>query len=80
MKVFLTGGTGFIGQPLTRQLLARGWEVIALVRKPDSAQARALSAMGARCVAGDVTDRESMRAGMTGLKPLYTMRRGMNWA
>lgn len=66
MKVFLTGGTGFIGQPLTRQLLARGWEVTALVRKPDSAQARALSKLGARCVAGDITDRESMRAGMTG--------------
>ncbi len=66
MKVFLTGGTGFIGQPLTRRLLARGWEVIALVRKPDSAQARALSKLGAHCVAGDITDRESMRAGMTG--------------
>lgn len=66
MKVFLTGGTGFIGQPLTQRLLARGWEVIALVRKPDSAPARALNKLGARCVAGDITDRESMRAGMTG--------------
>lgn len=66
MKVFLTGGTGFIGQPLTRQLLSRGWDVIVLVRKPDSPQARALTALGARCVAGDITDRESMRAGMTG--------------
>jgi nucleoside-diphosphate-sugar epimerase len=66
MKVFLTGGTGFIGQPLTRRLLARGWEVIALVRKPESAQARALRQLGVRCVAGDITDRESMRAGMTG--------------
>jgi dihydroflavonol-4-reductase len=66
MKVFLTGGTGFIGQPLTQRLLGRGWEVSALVRKPDSAQARALSKLGAQCVAGDITDRESMRAGMTG--------------
>ena len=33
MKVFLTGGTGFIGQPLTQRLLNRGWEVIALVRE-----------------------------------------------
>ena len=66
MKVFLTGGTGFIGQPLTRQLLSRGWEVIALVRKPDGAQARALKQLGAQCVPGDITDRESMRAGMAG--------------
>ena len=66
MKVFLTGGTGFIGQPLTQSLIARGWNVVALVRKPESPQARALTQMGVQCVTGDVTDRESMRAGMTG--------------
>lgn len=66
MKAFLTGGTGFIGQPLTRSLIARGWNVAALVRRPDSPQALALGKMGAQCMAGDVTDRESMRAGMTG--------------
>jgi len=36
MNVFLTGGTGFIGQPLAKALLARGWSVTALVRKPNS--------------------------------------------
>jgi dihydroflavonol-4-reductase len=66
LRVFLTGGTGFIGQPLTQCLLNRAWEVIALVRKPDSAEARALRNMGAHCVTGDITDRESMRVGMTG--------------
>ena len=66
MKVFLTGGTGFIGQPLTKAILARGWEVVALVRKPDSPQAHVLKKMGVQCVPGDVTDRESMRAGMIG--------------
>lgn len=67
MKVFLTGGTGFIGQPLTKALLARDWDVMALVRKPDSPEARALTRMGAQCVAGDVTDRETMRVGMAGV-------------
>lgn len=66
MKVFLTGGTGFIGQPLTKALLARGWEVVTLVRNPDSPQAHALTMMGAQCVPGDITDRESMRTGMAG--------------
>lgn len=66
MKVFLTGGTGFIGQALASALLARGWEVVALVRRPGSPQARVLAAMGAQCMAGDVTDRESMRSGMNG--------------
>jgi len=67
LKIFLTGGTGFIGGPLTQSLIARGWDVVALVRKPDSPQARALTRMGVQCVAGDVTDRESMRAGMNGV-------------
>jgi dihydroflavonol-4-reductase len=66
MKIFLTGGTGFIGQPLTKALLARGWSVVALVRKPESSAARALTRMGVQCVAGDITERESMRTGMTG--------------
>jgi dihydroflavonol-4-reductase len=66
MKIFLTGGTGFIGQPLTKVLLARGWRVVVLVRKSESPEARALTRLGARCVAGDITDRESMRAGMAG--------------
>lgn len=66
MKVFLTGGTGFIGQPLTKAFLARGWKVVALVRKPDSPQAQALTNLGAQLAVGDITQRESMRAAMNG--------------
>lgn len=66
MQIFLTGGTGFIGQGLTRSLLERGWKVTALVRRPESPTARRLAEIGARLVAGDVTDRASMRAGMAG--------------
>jgi dihydroflavonol-4-reductase len=66
LKIFLTGGTGFIGYPLTQAFVSRGWDIVALVRKPDSPQAHALATMGVQCVAGDITDRESMRAGMNG--------------
>ena len=66
MKVFLTGGTGFIGQPLTKALLARGWNIVALVRNPDRTQAQALKRIGAHLIAGDITQRGSMRAGMNG--------------
>ena len=66
MKVFLTGGTGFIGLPLTRSLLQRGWQVTALVRRPDSPQGRALAQLGVRCVQGDVTNADSMREAMRG--------------
>ncbi len=37
MRVFLTGATGFIGLHLCRRLVARGDEVIALVRSPKKA-------------------------------------------
>jgi dihydroflavonol-4-reductase len=66
MNIFLTGATGFIGQPLTRSLLSRGWSVTALVRKPDSPQVQALSRMGAQLAAGDITERDTLRAAMTG--------------
>lgn len=66
MRVFLTGGTGFIGQPLARELLALGWQVTALVRNPDGVQAKKLKQMGAELTGGDVTDRASMRSGMQG--------------
>src|SRR5690349_21187203 len=66
MRVFLTGGTGFIGQPLTQSLIRRGWEVTVLVRKPESPHAQYLSKFGASLAKGDVTDRDSMRTSMSG--------------
>ena len=64
MKAFVTGGTGFIGRVVVRKLLARGYRVTALARSEGGAAA--LRDMGAIVVRGDVTDRESMRAGMSG--------------
>jgi dihydroflavonol-4-reductase len=66
MRVFLTGGTGFIGKPLVRALRQRDWDVIALVRRPDSPEARAIGNLGAQLLRGDITDRESMREAMQG--------------
>ncbi len=40
MRVLVTGGSGFLGQALTRALLARGDEVIILSRNPASHVAR----------------------------------------
>src|SRR5258705_1731136 len=64
MKYFVTGGTGFIGGRLVRQLRAAGHEVRALVRTPS--KARDLEGVGVSVHAGDMTDKESMRAGMRG--------------
>ena len=66
MKVFLTGATGYIGRPLARALLERGWHITALVRNLGSPEALALARFGAHLVAGDVTSRESVETAMRG--------------
>lgn len=67
MKVFLTGGTGFIGHAIVRTMRARGWEVHALVRDVKSAPSRWLAEKGCTLVAGDVTRREGLAEAMAGM-------------
>lgn len=69
MRVLITGGTGFIGRPLTLGALRRGWEVVVLVRRPESAAARAIAARGARLVIGDITDDATFQAGLEVARP-----------
>jgi nucleoside-diphosphate-sugar epimerase len=62
MRVFVTGGTGFIGGQVVRALRDRGDEVRALVRNPDKGQA--LAELGCQLVAGDLSSKEAIAAGM----------------
>lgn len=64
MKVFVTGGTGFIGGRVVRQLRERDDEVVCLVRNPDKGQA--LTELGCSLVAGDLSDAAAIRGGMAG--------------
>ncbi len=64
MRVFVTGGSGYIGLALCRRLAAEGHELAVLVR-PTSRTA-ALEKMGLELYVGDITDRYSMREGMSG--------------
>jgi len=54
MRVFVTGGTGLVGEPVVRALLARGDSVTALVRTEQAATR--MSALGATPVFGAVED------------------------
>ncbi len=64
MKVFLTGGTGFIGGAVAAALRQRGDDVVALVRTP--AKAAQLDQLGCTIVSGDLTDVDAMERGMQG--------------
>ena len=64
MKIFVTGGTGFIGGHVVRKLRERGNDVVALVRDP--AKATDLEALGATLVTGDLSDRSKLAAAMEG--------------
>lgn len=62
MRIFLTGGTGFVGGAVAGLLRERGDEVVALVR--DRARADDLEALGCRLVIGDLSDTDALRSGM----------------
>ena len=62
MKVLVTGGGGFLGSAICRQLAVLGHEVIAFQRS----SARHLTAENIRCVAGDICDLADLTAATQG--------------
>jgi nucleoside-diphosphate-sugar epimerase len=61
MRVLLAGATGAIGKPLTRQLIAGGHEVLALVRNPSGPRP-----LGATPVFADALDRDALLRAVDG--------------
>jgi dihydroflavonol-4-reductase len=64
MRIFLTGGTGFIGGRVAAKLRERGDDVVALVRSPD--KAAKLRNLGCELVEGDLSSTNAIRQGLDG--------------
>jgi uncharacterized protein YbjT (DUF2867 family) len=64
MKVFLTGGTGFVGSEVLRQLVSAGHSVRVLVR--EGSEDKLAATNGVDVHQGDITDAASLIGGLAG--------------
>jgi nucleoside-diphosphate-sugar epimerase len=61
MRIFVTGASGWIGSAVVPELVGAGHEVLGLARS--DATAKAIAAMGAEVLRGDLNDTGVLRAG-----------------
>ena len=69
MNYFITGATGFVGGRVARKLREQGHGVVALVR--NLAKAKELADIGVTLHQGDITDKATLRAPMTGVDGVF---------
>lgn len=69
MKALVTGGTGFVGGAVVRELLRRGHQVRVLARA--SSKTEALEQLGVEIARGDILDRASLTAALGGCDTLF---------
>jgi len=75
MRVFVTGGTGFVGGHLLRELSSRGYDVVALRRasSPSTETPENVS-----WVTGDVTNRDSLNGALEGCTVVFHAAAAVN--
>jgi uncharacterized protein YbjT (DUF2867 family) len=75
--IVVTGATGRQGGAVAAHLLADGWRVKAVTRKPDGPAAGRLAALGADVVGADLTDRAGLTAAFGGAHGVYSVQNTM---
>lgn len=68
-KIFVTGGSGFVGGKLIERLVADGHDLLALARSEKSALK--VAALGAEPVRGDLSDAASLEGAAAGCQTAY---------
>jgi len=72
--ILVTGATGQQGGATARELLSAGHKVRAMTRNPDSDAARALAALGAEVVQGDLNDQASLEQALAGAWGVFAVQ------
>lgn len=68
-RIFITGGSGYVGRNLIRQLRRRGDEVRALARSREAIET--VTALGATAIQGDLDSLDVMRKAMAGCDVVF---------
>lgn len=72
--VLVVGATGLQGGATARALLTSGVAVRALVRDPATDRAKAVEALGAELVTGDLDDRDSLTRAAEGARAVFSVQ------
>lgn len=72
--IVVTGATGLQGSAVAHHLLLSNWHVRALTRNPKREEARALAALGAEVVQGDMTEPDSLAPVFAGAYGVFSVQ------
>jgi uncharacterized protein YbjT (DUF2867 family) len=72
--VLVCGATGKQGGAVARELLKKGFRVRAMTRKPESAEARAISGLGAEVVQADLDDAASLERALDSVWGVFSVQ------
>ncbi|MGD8700169.1 MAG: NmrA/HSCARG family protein [Gemmatimonadales bacterium] len=72
--ILIAGATGQQGGAVARELLGAGHKVMAMTRNPESEKAKALMALGADVVRGDLNDAASLKRAFEGAWGVFAVQ------